>query len=199
MRLEGSSFYAVRGFIKNLSFLPHPCHWNPLLLLLQIFFLVLLADTVFSEDKNGVSPNTVSLPKGPGSIEGLGESFQPMLNTGTARYSVKMKLPAGVNGHTPAVSLSYDSGHGDSPLGIGWSFEPGSVSRQTDKGIPRYVDGANGLDDDSDGEVDEPDEVDRFIGTEDEELVQLSDGTFGHASRARSSATAALTSTGKPI
>ena len=129
-------------------------------------------------DKSGVTPNTISLPSGPGSIEGLGESFQPMLNTGTAKYAVKIALPAGVNGHTPSLSLAYESGFGEGPAGIGWKFGPGDVSRRTDKGIPRYVDGPNGLDDDHDGEIDEPDEVDRFIGTEGEELVRLVDATY---------------------
>jgi hypothetical protein len=53
------------------------------------FVLVFLTGApalVHGADKNGVSPNTVSLPSGPGSIDGLGESFQPMLNTGSARY-----------------------------------------------------------------------------------------------------------------
>ena len=34
-------------------------------------------------DKNGVAPQAISLPSGPGSIQGLGESFQPQLNTGS--------------------------------------------------------------------------------------------------------------------
>jgi RHS repeat-associated protein len=150
------------------------CLW----VLVQVCLCTWTAAPCLAEDKNGVSPNTISLPSGPGSIEGLGEAFQPMLNTGTAKYGVKVALPAGVAGHTPQLSLSYESGYGDGPAGIGWRFGPGGVSRQTDKGIPRYVDGPNGLDDDHDGEIDEVDEVDRFIGLEDEELVPLSDGTF---------------------
>ena len=56
-------------------------------------------------DKSGVSPNTISLPKGPGSIEGLGESFQPTLNTGTAKYGVRLTVPPGVAGQTPGLAL----------------------------------------------------------------------------------------------
>ncbi len=148
------------------------------LLVLQAVFIAGIATAFAAEDKNGVSPNTVSLPSGPGSIEGLGEAFQPMLNTGTARYEVNLSLPPGVAGNTPMLALQYESGSGDGPLGIGWSFGPGSISRQVDKGVPRYVDGPNGADDDHDGEIDEPDEVDRFIGLEGEELVQLDDGSF---------------------
>ena len=139
---------------------------------------VSLTAVMAAADKNGVSANTISLPSGPGSIEGLGEAFQPMLNTGTAKYAVGIALPACAAGHSPEISLNYESGHGDGPAGVGWTFGPGSVSRQTDKGIPRYVDGPNGRDDDHDGEIDEADEVDRFIGLEDEELVALADGTY---------------------
>ncbi|HDN67556.1 MAG TPA: hypothetical protein ENF86_01215, partial [Firmicutes bacterium] len=149
-----------------------------LLIIAMLTLLLGVASPLPAENKNAVSPNTISLPSGPGSIEGLGESFQPMLNTGTAKYAVKIALPPGAGGHTPKLSLNYESGHGDGPIGIGWKFGPGCISRQTDKGIPRYVDGPNGLDDDFDGEIDEPDEVDRFLGIEDEELVPLADGTY---------------------
>lgn len=89
-------------------------------------------------DKSGVSPNTISLPKGPGSIEGLGESFQPTLNTGTAKHALILKLPPGVAGHQPELSLSYDGGGGNGPLGYGWSLSLPCVQRRTDKGIPTY-------------------------------------------------------------
>ena len=85
-------------------------------LLRSLVVMVFLTYTSFfceAEDKNGVAPNTISLPSGPGSIEGLGEAFQPMLNTGTAKYSVNIALPAGVAGHTPSLSLNYESGFGD--------------------------------------------------------------------------------------
>ena len=40
-------------------------------------------------DKNGVAPQAISLPSGPGSIQGLGESFQPQLNTGSQPASLR--------------------------------------------------------------------------------------------------------------
>ncbi len=132
----------------------------------------------YGDDKNGVSPKTISLPSGPGSIEGLGESFQPSLNTGSAQYSIGIQVPPGTNGHHPAIVLKYDSGFGCGILGLGWSIEPGSITRQTDKGLPLYVDGANGSDDDHDGLVDEVDELDTFIDSTAEELVPLSDSSF---------------------
>lgn len=129
-------------------------------------------------DKNGVSPNTISLPSGPGSVEGLGESFQPMLNTGTAKYSVGLRVPPGTAGHSPSVALVYDGGDGNGPLGLGWALPVAFIQRQCDKGIPRYIDDRhNSLDDDLDGEVDEADEVDVFINDLKEELVPQGDGT----------------------
>src|SRR5678815_5504200 len=50
--------------------------------------IIFLVGTLGAADKSGVSPNTISVPKGPGSIEGLGEAFQPTLNTGTAKYNI---------------------------------------------------------------------------------------------------------------
>mgnify|MGYP000679837393 CR=1 FL=1 len=38
----------------------------------------------------------VSLPGGPGSQEGLGESFQPNMATGTASHSISLAAPVGV-------------------------------------------------------------------------------------------------------
>jgi RHS repeat-associated protein len=146
-----------------------------------LVFLTGATGNVHGADKNGVSPNTVSLPSGPGSIDGLGESFQPMLNTGSARYSVPISMPGGVAGNTPSLALSYDSGSGDSAASMGWRYGPGGISRQTDKGIPRYVDTANGLDDDHDNQIDEADELDRFVGVDGEELVAFAN----HVYRAR--------------
>ena len=99
-------------------------------------------------DKSGVTPNTISLPQGPGSIEGLGESFQPTLATGTAKYQVGLTVPPGTAGHAPSIALKYDGGGSNGPLGFGWSVGVPSIQRQTDKGIPRYVDSTTGTDDD---------------------------------------------------
>ncbi|HEY6000776.1 MAG TPA: toxin TcdB middle/N-terminal domain-containing protein [bacterium] len=138
--------------------------------------LVLAAVPASAADKNGVSPNAISLPSGPGSIEGLGESFQPQLNTGSARYAVKIPLPRLHN--TPELKLQYESGFGDGPAGIGWTYGPGSIARQVDKGLPRYVDGPNGVDDDADGQIDEADESDTYVGPDGEELVPVGDGVY---------------------
>src|SRR5215213_2313798 len=92
----------------------------------------------FAADKSAVGPSAISLPKGPGSIEGLGESFQPSLNTGTAKYGVGMQVPPGTAGQTPGVGLSYEGGGGNGPLGIGWTLPHAYVQVRTDKGSPTY-------------------------------------------------------------
>jgi RHS repeat-associated protein len=127
-------------------------------------------------DKSGVGGGAASLPGGPGSFEGLGESFQAMMSTGTGSHSVPLAATVGAGGLAPHLSLSYDGGGGNGVLGLGWSFGPGSIQRRSDKGIPRYVDGPNGLDDDQDGTVDDVAELDRFLSPSGEELVPLPDG-----------------------
>ncbi|MGH7867140.1 MAG: SpvB/TcaC N-terminal domain-containing protein, partial [Candidatus Dormibacteraceae bacterium] len=71
-------------------------------------------------DKSGVSPRSISLPSGPGSIEGLGESFEPQLNSGTFTYRIPLKLPP-VRGGAPSLALAYSSGNGNGLLGQGWT------------------------------------------------------------------------------
>src|SRR5258705_5059326 len=145
---------------------------------LQFLFLFLLTLSALAADKNGVSPNAISLPSGPGSIEGLGHSFQPALNSGTLRYGLSRQVPPGTAGRAPPVHLAYEGGQANGPLGFGWSLPLPFVQRRTDKGIPRYVDAPNGKDDDRDGQVDEPDEVDVFINDAKEELVPLASGDY---------------------
>src|SRR5262245_10149447 len=138
---------------------------NPRARILSIAVL-LLCGLAWGADKSGVSPNSISLPKGPGSIEGLGESFQPTLNTGTAKYGLGIKLPSGTAGHQPSLSLNYDGGGGNGPLGYGWSISLPHIQRRTDKGIPTY------------GEPLGVQRPDTFITESREELVPTADGFF---------------------
>lgn len=109
--------------------------------------------------KDAVGLSKISLPSGPGSVEGLGEAFEPQLNSGTATYRVKIALPPGVNALQPDVALSYDGGSGNGPFGLAWNWAPMSIQRQTEKGLPNY--GAS--------------DVFTFLG---EELVRLDDGSY---------------------
>ncbi len=100
---------------------------------------VCLLSCVSLADKSGTRPQLINVPKGPGSVSGLGESFQVVLNSGSATESIPLKLPPGTGGMTPQVALVYDSGSGNGELGIGWSLPVASLQLQTEKGLPRYV------------------------------------------------------------
>src|SRR5262245_52966339 len=87
------------------------------------------------------SAPSISLPKGGGAIRGIGEKFAASPVTGTGSLSVPIATPAGRGGLGPRLALSYDSGAGNGPFGFGWSLDLPSITRKTDKGLPRYDDG----------------------------------------------------------
>ena len=90
----------------------------------------------------GLSAPQISLPKGGGAIRGIGETFSANAVTGTATMTVPIATSPGRSGFGPALSLSYDSGSGNGPFGLGWSLDLPSITRRTDRGLPRYVDSA---------------------------------------------------------
>ncbi|MCC7540733.1 MAG: VCBS repeat-containing protein [Deltaproteobacteria bacterium] len=90
--------------------------------------------------KTAVTPQAISLPAAEGSVQGMGESFTPVLSSGTGTFSVPIALPSGRAGVQPSLSLSYSSSSGNGPLGIGWSMAVPFIARQTDRGLPRYID-----------------------------------------------------------
>jgi RHS repeat-associated protein len=90
-------------------------------------------------DKPSMLP-ALSLPKGGGAIRGMGEKFQVAAATGTASLSVPLPTSPGRNGFGPAASLGYDSGHGNGPFGLGFALAIPTITRKTDKGLPRYYD-----------------------------------------------------------
>lgn len=83
---------------------------------------------------------TVTLPSGPGSIRGLADSPSVSAFRGQVTYSVPIALPAGPTGFAPSLSLEYDGGLGNGPLGIGWQMEVPRIVRSTRHGVPVYVD-----------------------------------------------------------
>lgn len=92
------------------------------------------------EAKSAVSSNRISLPNAEGSVEGMGESFAPVLSSGTATFSVPIALPAGRAGVQPSLGLSYGSTGGNSAVGFGWNLSTPFIVRQSDRGLPRYQD-----------------------------------------------------------
>ena len=64
----------------------------------------------------------ISVPKRAGAIPGIGATFQPDLHTGTGNLSIPLELPAGRNGLTPSLTLSYSTGNPGGPFGLGWAL-----------------------------------------------------------------------------
>ncbi len=86
------------------------------------------------------APPSVSLPKGGGAIRDIGEKFSVSAATGTASLTVPVATSPGRAGFGPSLSLSYDSGAGNGPFGLGWKISHPAITRKTDKGLPRYID-----------------------------------------------------------
>ena len=84
------------------------------------------------------SQPAVSLPKGGGAIRDIGEKFGANPVTGTGSMTVPIVVSPGRTGFQPQLSLSYDSGAGNGPFGLGWKLSLSSISRKTDKGLPKY-------------------------------------------------------------
>jgi RHS repeat-associated protein len=85
-------------------------------------------------------PPAVSLPKGGGAIKGMGEKFAANPVTGTGSMSIPIASSPSRSGFGPQLSLSYDSGAGNGIFGLGWNLSLPSITRKTDKGLPRYWD-----------------------------------------------------------
>ena len=115
-------------------------------------------------NKSGTSSDVITLPNGGGALQGIGETFKPDLFTGTGNFNVPLALPAGRNGFQPQLALSYSTGNGNGPFGLGWTLSVPEVSRKTSKGVPRYRDDAIN-----------PTERDTFIFSGAEDLVPVSE------------------------
>lgn len=83
---------------------------------------------------------SISLPKGGGAISTIGEKFSVNTITGTGTASIPLPVSPGRNGFHPQLALTYDSGSGNSPFGLGWSLSISSITRKTAKGLPQYRD-----------------------------------------------------------
>jgi RHS repeat-associated protein len=115
-----------------------------------------------TSSNNQISVPSISLPKGGGAIRGIGEKFAANPVTGTGSMTVPIATSPGRSGFGPQLSLSYDSGAGNGPFGLGWSLSLPAITRKTDKGLPRYFDGGR----------DQPDS-DVFILSGAEDLVPV--------------------------
>ena len=92
----------------------------------------------------------------------MGEKFAANPVTGSGSMSVPIATSPGRSGFGPQLSLGYDSGAGNGPFGFGWSLAVPSITRKTDKGLPRYRDWST-----------DPLEADVFVLSGSEDLVPV--------------------------
>ena len=84
--------------------------------------------------------SVISLPNGGGAISGLGEKFSPDLFTGTGNFSVPIAVPPGRLGLQPQLALTYSTGNGNGPFGLGWAAQPARGVAQDLAGACRATD-----------------------------------------------------------
>ena len=90
-----------------------------------------------SETNNQITATQVSLPKGGGAIQGIGETFQPDEFSGTAGLSIPIPTTP-CRGFEPQLRVSYSSGAGNGIFGLGFALSVPNISRKTSKGLPKY-------------------------------------------------------------
>lgn len=95
-----------------------------------------------SRPASGVAAPRLELPGGGGSISGIGETFAANPVTGTVSMTVPLATSPGRAGFGPQLALTYDSGAGNGPFGLGWSLGLSSITRRTARSLPRYDDDA---------------------------------------------------------
>jgi RHS repeat-associated protein len=86
----------------------------------------------------GPEAPALTLPTGGGAIRGIGERFGVNPANGTATLSIPIGLSRGRGDFTPALDLTYDSGHGNGAFGFGWQLTQPAITRRTDRGVPTY-------------------------------------------------------------
>jgi hypothetical protein len=128
---------------------------------LMVSLLAFIPTVAHAQDKSGVKPQVISLPTGPGSLEGLGENFEPDLSTGTSSYPIAFTAAPGRVGFQPEISLNYNGGNANGPWGMGWKLSIPSIQRRTEDGLPTYDDAQ-----------------DQFIFNNGEKLVRLTNGDY---------------------
>lgn len=91
-----------------------------------------------ANDPHATLLSSVTLPKGGGAIRSIDEKFSTNPSTGTASLRIPIACPSGRAGFGISLELSYDSGSGNGPFGLGWHLSIPAISRKTDRGVPRY-------------------------------------------------------------
>ncbi|NEO73264.1 SpvB/TcaC N-terminal domain-containing protein [Moorena sp. SIO3H5] len=111
-------------------------------------------------ENSKITTTQLSLPKGGGAIQGIGETFQANEFTGTAGLSIPIPTTP-CRGFEPQLSVQYSSGSGNGTFGLGFALAIPNISRKTSKGLPKY------------------DGTDTFILSNADDLVRVGNRTQG--------------------
>src|SRR5690554_6171167 len=84
----------------------------------------------------------IALPKGGAAMQAIDEKFSVNAVNGTAGMEIPLPLSPNRQEFTPALSLQYSSGNGNSVFGQGWQLALPSLQRKTDRRLPQYHDAA---------------------------------------------------------
>ncbi|MBO1349469.1 MAG: hypothetical protein EBE86_019705 [Hormoscilla sp. GUM202] len=88
-------------------------------------------------ESSKIETTKLSLPKGGGAIQGIGETFQPSEFTGTSGMSIPV-MTSPCRGFEPQLTVGYSSGAGNGIFGLGFDLSIPKISRKTSKGLPLY-------------------------------------------------------------
>jgi RHS repeat-associated protein len=86
------------------------------------------------------SPPPISLPKGGGALRSIDEKFTVNAANGTCTLSVPLPFSKARSDTGLNLALTYNSGSGNSPFGLGWNVSLASIQRRTEKQLPLYRD-----------------------------------------------------------
>mgnify|MGYP001568347349 CR=1 FL=1 len=116
--------------------------WQPFFAASAVAAVLLLAHAPSAQAQQvaagTISPTTLKLPDGPGSVAGLTDGASAQLFSGQVQYAVPFDLPA-AGGLGPAVLLEYAGGTGNSSVGVGWSLAVPAIRRSLRQGVPTLL------------------------------------------------------------
>ncbi|WP_460164340.1 SpvB/TcaC N-terminal domain-containing protein [Pseudomonas sp. S2_F03] len=90
------------------------------------------------QDQASLSITEPSIAKS-ASIATIGKSWGKVGPTGAASFALPLPVSPG-RGWDPKLALSYSSQSGNGAFGVGWHLDSAAITRQTNKGVPRYLD-----------------------------------------------------------